>query len=76
MEKSPWVWLTVPKYLDGSEEMIKICLSMGGGRNGERRICQVVRGLCEHEPGGHAQADRKAMEEKQLSKVALYRLGM
>lgn len=36
----------------------------------------TVRGLCEHGLGGHAQADRKAIEEKQLLKVALCRLGM
>lgn len=35
-----------------------------------------MRVLCEHRPGGHAQADRKAVEEKQLSKFTLCRLGM
>lgn len=38
----------------------------------------MVRGFCECEPGGHAQAQRKAIEEKQkqLSRFALCRLGM
>lgn len=36
----------------------------------------IVRGLCEHGPGGNAQADRKAIEEKQVLRVSLCRLEM
>ena len=61
----------MPKYLDGSEGMIKIWLSVGGGRNRERTICQVPW------RGGSVNMDHEAMHrqiEKLLKKSSCQRL--